>query len=863
MKTTKFLLGALAAFSFAGISCQREEPIVEQPPEEVHMTLIASSDDETRSILQPDGQTVLWGANEQLRVFETITGPDATSTSQRASSIGTSSDGGVTMSFGVSFPTNVTGSSYVYNAVYPNSAYVTGNDNKDPADLRVITPSTQKATATSFDGDADLLIAKQVTETSQPSSITLGFKRMLVVGKMTLNNIASEANVKSVKFSSPNKKITGRSTMNLTTGEAIEYGYNSEDYVEVTYEDNIPANGLTVFFTCFPFQIAAGESFTVEVKTKDQKVFTRTVTIPSGRSLAFALGENTKFSVDMTNAVQNDEIVLESGNYLILAKKTSDNTYYALKAEKDGSNNRLVSEDYSGSLDSYSGDASLIWTVTKSDDSDTYTVKNGNKFLGYTGNKNESYWLEAGENWTSDDYLLDISAEDGGYYHIRPHSYANRYLSRNTGSAFFAFYGNTGQYAQILFVPAVENQDGWVLVENAEDVVAGDYIITWNNTYYLPNNRLVDKNPAVGTGITVSNSRLTNAISDDMIWKFAGNNTDGFIISAIMADNTPHYLNSVGTATGISVVNATDYNRDPKYDVWKVVVDADQEMFLDGFELGDTRYLAVSGNLDWRNYNSPGEYYNGTMRLYKYQGSSTPDPGTYAISWTDPTETGCTVSATVDGTSIHSGDSFAEGTVVTITATAGSGYTFSEWTISGANVASTTSTTTTFTVGTSPVSFSASFIPNGGAGYATSVIDFENELTNYTTWSFTNIKSNNTDITAHGGNKYGANINSNGNAVSTASISTKSPVSKPYSVKFYISKASNNTTASSWHVQVSSNGSNWTNVETIDATDMSKGTWIEKSVSLAQYTNVYVRVYYNGSNALRTIDDIELKYQTN
>lgn len=860
MKTTKFLLGALAAFSFAGISCQREEPIVEQPPEEVHMTLIASSDDETRSILQPDGQTVLWGANEQLHVFETIYGPEAPSTIQRASSIGTSSDGGVTMSFGVSFPTNVTGTSYVYNAVYPNSAYVSGNDNKDPTNLRVITPSTQKATATSFDGDADLLIAKQVTETSQPSSITLGFKRMLVVGKMTLNNIASEANVKSVKFSSPNKKITGRSTMNLTTGEAIEYGYNSEDYVEVTYEDNIPANGLTVFFTCFPFQIAAGESFTVEVKTKDQKVFTRTVTIPSGRSLAFALGENTKFSVDMTNAVQNDEIVLESGNYLILAKKTSDNTYYALKAEKDGSSNRLVSEDYSGSLDSYSGDASLIWTVTKSDDSDTYTVENGNKFLGYTGNKNESYWLEAGENWTSDAYLLDISAEDGGYYHVRPHSYANRYLSRNTGSAFFAFYGNTGQYAQILFVPAVENQDGWVLVENAADVVAGEYVITWDNKYYLPN-ALAQKNPAVGTGITVGNAVLTNPISDDMIWKFTGDNTNGFVISAVMSSTT-HYLSSADASEGIAVVNASKYNNDdPKYYNWTVVVDTENAkgMLLDGF--GTNRYLAVYNNSSWRNYALTN--YNGTMRLYKYQGPSTPDPGTYAISWTDPTETGCTVSATVDGTSIHSGDSFAEGTVVTITATAGSGYTFSEWTISGANVASTTSTTTTFTVSTSPVSFSASFIPNGGAGYATSVIDFENELTDYTTWSFTNIKSNNTEITAHGGNKYGANINSNGNAVSTASISTKSPVSKPYSVKFYISKASNNTTASSWYVQVSSNGSNWTNVETIDATDMSKGTWIEKSVSLAQYTNVYVRVYYNGSNALRTIDDIELKYQTN
>lgn len=91
-----------------------------------------------------------------------------------------------------------------------------------------------------------------------------------------------------------------------------------------------------------------------------------------------------------------------------------------------------------------------------------------------------------------------------------------------------------------------------------------------------------------------------------------------------------------------------------------------------------------------------------------------PEPTTYAVSWTNPTEAGCTISASVNGNSIQSGSSFAQGTVVTITATAGEGFTFSEWTINGAQVASSTTATTTFTVGTSPVSFNASFTSDGG-----------------------------------------------------------------------------------------------------------------------------------------------------
>ncbi|MBQ7996795.1 MAG: chitobiase/beta-hexosaminidase C-terminal domain-containing protein [Paludibacteraceae bacterium] len=140
-------------------------------------------------------------------------------------------------------------------------------------------------------------------------------------------------------------------------------------------------------------------------------------------------------------------------------------------------------------------------------------------------------------------------------------------------------------------------------------------------------------------------------------------------------------------------------------------------------------------------------------------------------------------------------------------------------------------------------------------GYA---IDFESELDAYVDWVFSNIGIRTSTITAHGGTYYGSNVNGNGNATTTAAIKTKAKVATPGVLTFYISKETNNTTASSWKAQVSADGSEWTDVETFDAKSMSKGTWNECTADLSEYSNVYVRIYYDGSNAIRAIDDIEL-----
>ena len=150
------------------------------------------------------------------------------------------------------------------------------------------------------------------------------------------------------------------------------------------------------------------------------------------------------------------------------------------------------------------------------------------------------------------------------------------------------------------------------------------------------------------------------------------------------------------------------------------------------------------------------------------------------------------------------------------------------------------------------VLWAALLLGAGNAWGADMCIDFESATTAYSDWTFTNMTSQQTGtITAKGGTYYGT---TGGKA--TASITTKTAIATPTSITFYVSKQSSNTKSSSWKVQVSSDNSTWNDVKTQSATSMSQGTWVEVTQDLSSYSNVYVRVYYTGSTAVRNIDNL-------
>lgn len=299
----KYLYVLTAAMSAAILfSCSKEVDVINtndstEPGKTVTLTITASHDNGTRTYL--DGDSVKWSeSNETLAVFE----ENGTDVAKSTSKAGVTTDGGTTMTFATQLET-ATGSDFTYYAFYPSSAW---SSNKTPSSIAINTPATQTPLATSFDPAADLLIAKPVETASQATSLSMRFARAIAVGKMTIKNLQSSEKVIQVKFSakigSNDVSVAGRTPFDLGTAEPADvYGKNvSEKSIILDYNNlNLTANSsMDAFFTCYPFELGAGDSFTVEVKTPTN-TFVRTVTIPDNRSLAFKAGELSTFSVDM------------------------------------------------------------------------------------------------------------------------------------------------------------------------------------------------------------------------------------------------------------------------------------------------------------------------------------------------------------------------------------------------------------------------------------------------------------------------------------------------------------------------------------------------------------------------------------
>lgn len=444
MKTFFKSILAVAVCASLFAACSKDDTVSDPSNgRKVTMTVTASSELESasgsRTTYDPLTGKISWNeTGEYLQVFETA----ASKTTYANSQEGTVSDG--TAKFAVSFPEN-TNTPLVYNAVYPASAWITSN-NTDITNMKVVTRTSQQPTATSFDSNADLLIAKSISLESQPTELQMSFGRAVAIGKMTVKNLASEEPVLGVEFTAPDKKVTGRSYVDMTAGTVKEYGYtgNFSDNVTLSYssEMNITANsetGMTAYFTCFPFEVATGETFTVTVTTAT-KIFTKTVTVQEGRALAFTTGDSSTFAVDMTGAAEEENETL-SGDYVITA--TQSEVTYAMSSLADGS--RLAPVVITPSNPYKTGDETLIWTITKS--GDNYTISQGKNYLSWESDNSATISTEAYD-------LIITKDKEKGTYQIASAATPSRILAKNTTAALgFGFYEGT-QTKNLTLIPA-------------------------------------------------------------------------------------------------------------------------------------------------------------------------------------------------------------------------------------------------------------------------------------------------------------------------------------------------------------------------------------------------------------------------
>ena len=466
MKKIFTFIAAIASVAFVA-SCAKElvpsKPSA--PAEENTVTLVVDAnieavEEESAQPVQADtrtvisGSTIKWSSSgEKITVYEKATTSGDVSMVSKASNVGSSSDSYVTMSFNVTMDSK-TADNFTYYGSYPSSANVSTNKTQAKANLE--TKFAQTPVAASFDPSADLMISKSVdNDDAQATSLSMQFARVVAIGKMTITNLPVDEYVTKVTFSANNGSdviLAGRTNFDLETATPVtDYGdalAKTELSLNTSALSAKATSSMDVWFTCYPFELTTGDTFTVVVEAGAYQV-SRTVTIPSARELNFEEGKVSRFSVDMSAAdvaMQQPWVLYEgaitAGDYLIVsagkamkASVTSDRFDYTTVSAVDD--------------EIYTNDATLVWRAAASSTYWTLYNPDSGMYAASTGAKNKAQLLDSG----SDDMSLWSVTGDGTYEFVNKKNTANSVnanLRYNPGSG-WACYGTGTGSASLLY----------------------------------------------------------------------------------------------------------------------------------------------------------------------------------------------------------------------------------------------------------------------------------------------------------------------------------------------------------------------------------------------------------------------------
>lgn len=251
----------------------------------VNITIEADYPD-TRTYINESAKRVEWSSDDQIVVFENNNHNNSSKTTINNSKA----------TFSVTFSKDNSSSTFYYNAIYPTTSLVEANGVEN---VQLSLSAQQNASASSFDAKADLLVAKQQTKNAQATSLSMQFKRLVAMAKLTFKGLPSNTKISEVTFTANGKALAGKCVVDLTNGQVVEKSnYSKQESITVKYGQSISASS-PVYFNCYPTTINSGESFSVTVTTDSGSSYTKSVTL-SGKSLRFEEGNLSTFTVDMS-----------------------------------------------------------------------------------------------------------------------------------------------------------------------------------------------------------------------------------------------------------------------------------------------------------------------------------------------------------------------------------------------------------------------------------------------------------------------------------------------------------------------------------------------------------------------------------
>ena len=464
-------------------------------------------------------------------------------------------------------------------ASYTYTAYLAKNEYDDSGDKYPEVPAAQTCTGSSYDPNADILIAQSVTnDGSVLSKIDMKFGRPCVINKMTLKGLTAGETVSSVEIYA-DKPLTGYYDIDgqSWTGESRK--------ITLTTSQEVPASGqVTVYFVTMP---VASATLTVTAIT-NAHVYNKTF----GSTINFVMDQVTTFGVSsLGKYVKRDVLTHEltgigdSGSYtgwssISYAGGGNSSAVYAGESYPNaGGYIQIRNTSPSGIVSTTSGGSiQKVFVVFTSSPANTdgRTLSVFGKGVAYTGSAD----LYGDAKGTKTD---DITYSTGDVFGSLSISEYYEYVGLLASKPMYfeeidIFWDNAKSDSGIMWKKSgVESSSDTATLATGDDTMP-------TTALYNPNSLTVSYSSTDESVATINSS--TGAIT-----LIGGGTTD---ISATFAGNET-YKPATKTYT-LTVTDSRSTCVTPTFSPGAGAVDADDEVTISSTTTGSTIYYTVDGS---------------------------------------------------------------------------------------------------------------------------------------------------------------------------------------------------------------------------------------------------------------------------
>ena len=401
-----------------------------------------------------------------------------------------------------SLTTSFTGETAVANTLFVYYPYVAGSDViNDNGCVKATIPSAQQPTVASFDGAADIMIAKPVTLDEEGNQLSdLEFARVGAIVKVVLKdktgNLADQY-LSSLTMTAASD-LAGKVYLDVIKQELGELYSNKSQSVTANYT---PATTYAIdgtnatYVVVYPQTLASGSKLTFEATTEGYTI-TKEITLSQDINLAMGKVTTLNVSLDATNVEEietiewvnnaynlvpnitglaiGDKVVIAAAGYDMALSTTQNSNNRSATAIKKNENKTIEIDSNVEVLTVEAGNIEGTFAFKTSDNKYLYAAATGSNYL-------------RSEATLSDNSSFLVTIADGVASAVAQGTYTNNKLFYNNSSKIFSCYANTQQAISIYKLvgeyvvkdPAITLSIADVTVEH--DATSGEATVTATN----------------------------------------------------------------------------------------------------------------------------------------------------------------------------------------------------------------------------------------------------------------------------------------------------------------------------------------------------------------------------------------------